>query len=68
MKKPMETKRQLEIITEIEKTILENCDNPLDYDGYIENCLLFDSQAIADFYGQTVAQIKYLVTRARLRL
>lgn len=60
--------RQKEIIEDIQRTIKEECSNPADYDNYVDLCLLYDPKAMAEYYGQTVSQIKYLCKRALMSI
>ena len=60
--------RDLQIINELENNIKTACTNPLDYEGYVENCLLYDMLAICKYYDRDKQQINYLVHRALLRL
>ena len=58
----------LEVINDLEKTIINECDNPEDYEGYIYNCLLYDTESAAEYYGITEQQFEYCVHRAFIRL
>lgn len=57
----------LEIINDLERTIRTECDNPADYDGYVENLLHF-AESVCDYYNRDEKQIKYLMGRALMRL
>ena len=65
----MKTKELKPIIDELEQDIKEACsNNPLGYDGYVENCLLSEPESGAQYYDITVDQYKYCVNRALIRL
>ena len=56
------------IIDDIQESIKIACQNPADYEGYVENCLLFDTAAGAEYYECTPKQFEYCCRRALLSI
>ena len=59
----MENKKYV-TVESLKESIITNCDNPDDYQGYVENCLLYDPQAAATHYQVTVPQFEYYCASA----
>jgi hypothetical protein len=56
------------IIEDIQKTIKENCSNPKDYEGYVDNRLKQFPWFGADYYKCTTDQFIYCCNRALLSI
>jgi hypothetical protein len=56
------------IIESIQDEIRENCTNVDDYEGYVENCLLFNIKGGAEFYNCTEEQFQYCCKRALMSI
>jgi len=69
MKKTLpENMSQAEIIADIQKTIKRCVKNSDYYENFVNRALLHCPPAIAEHYGQTVPQIKYLCNRALISI